>query len=386
MQDGLIELVIAYQVIHRLRDLFALYDRPQVEGSPFPSSILLSINLLVILTSRYRTVSTIDWEAYPVETMMAANSSGNCEPSSRSLQDVPEDRPLDDLCRKDEKNNVDSGGEQKNIKKLGHKHPVAYLLSPYLKPDWSANNRLSSEQGSYVLPSNFEEVATGVLKARPDLKMEFFHLMSYLLSHCTTKWGAATDQTGLLLLESLLLLGYFAMFHPENQAVLRWGKSPQFFTSDPDLMPVLAGTLVAACFGSEQNKGVVQQELSIEMLLSLLKSCRSGAQSGSTQVNPPIDDPSESTQSGPETRKLNGDTLQRSNRLNTRSMRVQSGRGSGVGSSSRNVKIRNQKDGSKSTRVCETSSESCSNLMLHSRFPASFIDRAESFFSTESPV
>lgn len=33
-------------------------------------------------------------------------------------------------------------------------------------------------------------------------------------------------QTGLLLLESLLLLGYFAMFHPENQAVLRWGKSP----------------------------------------------------------------------------------------------------------------------------------------------------------------
>ncbi|KAI3820140.1 hypothetical protein L1987_13998 [Smallanthus sonchifolius] len=106
-----------------------------------------------------------------------------------------------------------------------------------------ANNRLSSEQGSYVLPSNFEEVATGVLKvlnnlalidinfiqmmlARPDLKMEFFHLMSYLLSHCTSKWGAATDQTGLLLLESLLLLGYFAMFHPENQAVLRWGKSP----------------------------------------------------------------------------------------------------------------------------------------------------------------
>ena len=36
MQDGLKELVIAYQVVHRLRDLFTLYDRPQVEGSPFP--------------------------------------------------------------------------------------------------------------------------------------------------------------------------------------------------------------------------------------------------------------------------------------------------------------------------------------------------------------
>ena len=28
MQAGLLELLIAYQVIHRLRDLFALYDRP----------------------------------------------------------------------------------------------------------------------------------------------------------------------------------------------------------------------------------------------------------------------------------------------------------------------------------------------------------------------
>ncbi|KAI3685055.1 hypothetical protein L6452_34288 [Arctium lappa] len=443
MQDGLIELVIAYQVIHRLRDLFALYDRPQVEGSPFPSSILSSINLLVILTSRYRTVSSIDWDSYPVETMPVDetqetkhmevaeprgslfNSSGNCESASKLLQDVPEDRPLDDLCKKDEKNTADSGGEQKDGNKSGHKHPVVYLLSAISETGLvclpslltavllQANNRLSSEQGSYVLPSNFEEVATGVLKvlnnlalidinfiqmmlARPDLKMEFFHLMSYLLSHCTSKWGAATDQTGLLLLESLLLLGYFAMFHPENQAVLRWGKSPTIlhkvcdlpfvFFSDPDLMPVLAGTLVAACFGSEQNKGVVQQELSIEMLLSLLRSCRSGAQSGSTQVNPPIDDSSESTQSGPETRKLNGDASQRSNRHNTRSTRVQSGRGGAVGNSSRSVKIRSQKDSSKSTRVCESNSESCSNLMLHSRFPASFIDRAELFFSTESPA
>lgn len=34
------------------------------------------------------------------------------------------------------------------------------------------------------------------------------------------------SQVGLLLLESLSLLGYFALFHPENQSVLRWGKSP----------------------------------------------------------------------------------------------------------------------------------------------------------------
>ncbi|KAL4559316.1 hypothetical protein LXL04_031454 [Taraxacum kok-saghyz] len=410
MQDGLIELVIAYQVIHRLRDLFALYDRPQVEGSPFPSSILLSINLLVILSSRFGVVTSIDWESY-----MPENETPESE--SKLLQDVPEDRPLDDLCKKEEKNTVMD--EKNGIKSGNNKQPVAYLLSAISETGLvclpslltavllQANNRLSSEQGSYVLPSNFEEVATGVLKvlnnlalidinfiqmmlARPDLKMEFFHLMSYLLSHCTTKWGAPTDQTGLLLLESLLLLGYFAMFHSENQAVLRWGKSPTIlhkvcdlpfvFFSDPELMPVLAGTLVAACFGSDQNKGVVQQELSIEMLLSLLKSCKN--------VNPSVDESStESTQSGPETRKVYNDN--RPSRVNTR--RGQSGK-----SGNRSAKIRNQKDNNynnnnnnnntRSTRGCESNSESCSNLMLHSRFPTSFIDRAEFFFSTESPV
>lgn len=419
MQDGLIELAIAYQVIHRLRDLFALYDRPQVEGSPFPSSILLSIKLLVILTSRYRVRTSINWESYPLEAMKINETIMDPESFSKLLQDVPEDRPLDDLCKKDEKSMADNG--EKNTNKLGNKQPpVAYLLSTISETGLvclpslltavllQANNRLSSEQGSYVLPSNFEEVATGVLKvlnnlalidinfiqmmlARPDLKMEFFHLMSYLLSHCTSKWGAATDQTGLLLLESLLLLGYFAMFHPENQAVLRWGKSPTIlhkvcdlpfvFFSDPELMPVLAGTLVAACFGSEQNKGVVQQELSIEMLVSLLRSCKSGSSMSQAGATSPINESTELTQSGLESRKLNGgDTAQRSNRKITRAQPGKSG------NINRNVKIRNQKDGSKLTRNGESNSYSCSNLMLYSRFPASFIDRAELFFSTESMV
>lgn len=126
MQDGLLELVIAYQVIHRLRDLFALYDRPQVEGAPFPSSILLSINLLTVLTSRPRTISLIDWKSFPVETITGNeiqeakltesadfghsyvnNSSGGPRPPLSTLNgstilplpDVPEDRPLDEPCK-----------------------------------------------------------------------------------------------------------------------------------------------------------------------------------------------------------------------------------------------------------------------------------------------
>ncbi|KDO54573.1 hypothetical protein CISIN_1g0362002mg, partial [Citrus sinensis] len=194
----------------------------------------------------------------------------------------------------------------------------------------------------YVLPSNFEEAATGVLKvlnnlalldimflqrmlARPDLKMEFFHLMSFLLSHCTNKWKVANDQVGLLLSESLLLLGYFALFHPGNQAVLRWGHSPTIlhkvcdlpfvFFSDPGLMPILAGTLVAACYGCEQNKGVVQQELSMDMLLSLLKSCRNVlpvTQPNSTLENLSVDDSSECNQQSSESRKSQGDSFLKS--------------------------------------------------------------------------
>ncbi|KAL9672820.1 hypothetical protein QQ045_029073 [Rhodiola kirilowii] len=59
MQAELMELLTAYQVIHRMRDLFALYDRPQVEGSLFPPSIILSINFLNSLTSRSSTLSSI---------------------------------------------------------------------------------------------------------------------------------------------------------------------------------------------------------------------------------------------------------------------------------------------------------------------------------------
>lgn len=502
MQDGLLELVIAYQVIHRLRDLFALYDRPQVEGSPFPSSILLSINLLATLTSRFRTMSSIDWEYSSIEiisrtetqesklVVVAQVGGSSLYNSSKDyglllfagdgtvtvpLPDVPEDMPLDEsfktsriedsvtdkvesisikmdsaevpegsqtilkdditksiLSRKDEKNSVDSGAVQKTEDKLGLKPPVSFLLSAISETGLvclpslltavllQANNRLSSDQGSFVLPANFEEVATGVLKvlnnlavidinfiqrmlARADLKMEFFHLMSFLLSHCTSKWGVATDQIGLLLLESLLLLGYFALFHYENQAVLRWGKSPTIlhkvcdlpfmFFSDPELMPVLAGTIVAACFGCEQNKGVVQQELSIDMLLSLLRSCKNGLPAfcpRSTIDNHPTDEFTESIQLGPELRKLQGDIVQRPSRYNLRSTRAP-GKGGAPGNS-RTLKMRNPKDSSsKAMKFYEekgpkhnlSTSEASSNLMLHSRFPESFIDKAEQFFSTD---
>ncbi|CAK7323248.1 unnamed protein product [Dovyalis caffra] len=472
MRDGLLELLIAYQVIHRLRDLFALYDRPQVEGSPFPSSILLSIHLLVAITYRPGTSSSINWESSPVQTVLGFENQETKPTESVDLQyfsvnqtsedyrhpqsvlncsiavsppDLSQDRQLDESCNTNEINEsvlisrngekkpyssvelniantntrdgldeaqkilieekdvkflVNDCAEQKNNAMLNMKQPVAFLISAISETGLvslpslltsvllQANNRLSSEQVSYVLPSNFEEVATGVLKvlnnlalldiifmqrmlARPDLKMEFFHLMSFLLSHCTSNWKVANDQVGFLLLECLSLLGFFALFHTENQAVLRWGKGPTIlhkicdlpfvFFSDPDLMPVLAGALVASCYGCEQNKCVVQQELSMDMLVSLLRSCR---------IVPPA-----------------GDFIQRSYRYNSRSMRVSMGK-AGASGNIRGGKMRSQRDG----KTTKTSEEMAlkhnplapqTSMMLHCRFPSSFMDRAEKFFSAE---
>ncbi|KAJ4841440.1 hypothetical protein Tsubulata_009084 [Turnera subulata] len=497
MRDGLVELLIAYQVIHRLRDLFALYDRPQAEGSPFPSSILLSLHLLVVLTHRPETKSSIDWDSSPIKTeigfqIQEANLVETAYPGDSSLNmtsedhrpvsvldgstvsplPTSEDKPSDEPCgvnnndesvprdgetkygcsiieldnsnrdmipihddsqkilieKKDEKDLVDAVPAQKNIETIGGKQPVAFLLSAISETGLvslpslltavllQANNKLSSEQGTYVLPSNFEEVATGVLKvlnnlarlditfiqrmlARPDLKMEFFHLMSFLLSHCTSKWRMASDQIGLLLLESLLLLGYFALFHSENQAVLRWGKSPTIlhkvcdlpfgFFSDPELMPVLAGTLVAACYGCEQNKAVVQQELSMDMLLSLLRSCRTVspvARLNGAQENLSSEDFCENQPSS-ELRKYQGETSLKSNRSTAKSTRIFTGRGGAVGSI-RGIKSRSQRD----LKITKTSEEMASkqnvvaseaSTMLHCRFPSRFIDRAEQFFSAE---
>lgn len=455
MKDFLLELVIAYQVIHRLRELFALQDRPQVEGSSFPPPIILSLNMLVVLTSRPATVSFIDWDSCSsirsnesqemkrAKSVEFGNSSINVCDAVLSSH-LSESHDIGDASPSDgpEKERADvsveltyasplemhitvlSGQKNENVKQ-----PAAILLSVIAETGLvslpslltavllQANNRLSSEQGTYVLPSNFEEVATGVLKvlnnlallditlmqtllARTDLQMEFFHLMSFLLSHCTSKWKSATDQVGLLLLESLLLLGYFALFHPGNQAVLRWGKGPTIlhkvcdlpfvFFSDPELMPILAGTLVSACYGCEQNRGVVQQELSTDMLLSLVSSCRSVTLGNPLHVdNTIVHDQCEASQLGNELKKFQVELPVRSTRYNSKSSRLSLGKGGASGTIARAIKTRGQKD-VKFTKTCEDwalkhnlPSSGNSTFMLHSRFPPSFVDRVEEFFSVD---
>ena len=51
---------------------------------------------------------------------------------------------------------------------------------------------------------------------------------------------------------------------------------PFVFFSDSKLTPILIGTLLAICYGSEINRDIVQQQLSMEMLLTFLKSSKVG--------------------------------------------------------------------------------------------------------------
>ncbi|GAU24652.1 hypothetical protein TSUD_208780 [Trifolium subterraneum] len=475
MRDGLLELLISYQVIHRLRDLFALHDRPQMEGSAFPASIVLSIHLLTVLTSRPSELSYIDWASSPVAmeqeiscegTKLAnsilsvgKNSWGDYNPlsvtnggSAMHLPDVPEDRPLDEISKvnrneesfaigkdcelehessvklknndmekitnpdeskknqndiatsavpqRDEKHTV-----QKNEKESILAQPVVFLLSAVSETGLvslpslltavllQANNRSSSEQ---VL-NNVALLDLAFLQrmlAMPDLKMEIFHLMSFLLSHCASRWKAPNDQVGSLMLESLSLLGHFALFHPGNQAVLRWGKSPTptilhkvcdlpfVFFSDPELMPILAGTLVAACYGCEQNKFMVQQELSVDMLLSLLRSCRNVApatQFNSNLDNIPTDESSGSNQSG----------IVKHSRSSGKGTRASLGKNGVLGNGMKSSRTRNLRDG-KATKNSDEAvpkykqfSSEAPHSMLHCRFPHSFLDKVEQFFSAD---
>jgi hypothetical protein len=85
MQDDMAELIVAYKVIHNLRDLFSLFDGPQIEGAPFPAPVLLGLNLLRILTFPRGHISSIDWEAHSatmarlpgVQTFGTADYEGN---------------------------------------------------------------------------------------------------------------------------------------------------------------------------------------------------------------------------------------------------------------------------------------------------------------------
>jgi len=147
-----------------------------------------------------------------------------------------------------------------------------------------------------ALPRNFVAVAAVILRilanatlldicamqellSASDMRMEAYHLVSFLLGYCTAHWGDA--QIRELLDSTLHLLGLFCLGRPGNQDVLRWGQSPNIlhlllcglpfeYFADPHRRRVLMPTLLAAAYDSPAIAQVIQTELSLEFLLQFL--------------------------------------------------------------------------------------------------------------------
>ena len=116
-----------------------------------------------------------------------------------------------------------------------------------------------------------------------DLKAESFHLLSSLLSYCTSLQACTNRKSSAskLLNEVILLVGNFVVLNSSNQSVLHWGKSPtileklcqlpfNYFFED-ELQKVLNPTLLAACFENDRNREVIERNVSLKFVCKYLE-------------------------------------------------------------------------------------------------------------------
>ncbi|XP_031548522.1 S phase cyclin A-associated protein in the endoplasmic reticulum-like [Actinia tenebrosa] len=107
------------------------------------------------------------------------------------------------------------------------------------------------------------------------VSLEFRHILSYLLWIC----GEGTPEE--LLHEVILVIGYFTVLNNENQVFIQSGRNPtllqqlcglpfQYF-SDPRLRNILFPTFIASCYENEENKTIIEQEVSCALLENFLQ-------------------------------------------------------------------------------------------------------------------
>ncbi|XP_046858949.1 S phase cyclin A-associated protein in the endoplasmic reticulum-like isoform X2 [Xenia sp. Carnegie-2017] len=157
------------------------------------------------------------------------------------------------------------------------------LLRDGLKAPSKIPEQLSEEMNSMATKGlrflNF--LATGDFLLVQDslgcegISLQFRHIVAHILRVCS----AETNHE--LLHEVILIIGYFTVLNPENQVFVLSGRSPtllqklcslpfQYF-SNPRLRNILFPTLICACYENEQNKEILEQEVSCALLSNYLE-------------------------------------------------------------------------------------------------------------------
>jgi hypothetical protein len=102
------------------------------------------------------------------------------------------------------------------------------------------------------------------------ISLQFRHIASYLL------WYCSYDKEKELLHEVVRVVGFFTVRNQENQMMIQSGYMPTVlqqlcnlpfpYFSNPALSAVLFPTLLACCSDNQQNRAILEQEVSFQLL------------------------------------------------------------------------------------------------------------------------
>ncbi|KAL3152178.1 hypothetical protein ABBQ32_001269 [Trebouxia sp. C0010 RCD-2024] len=241
MRSLLVSYTLASGIVHRVNELFSLFDKPQGEkAAPFPSFVVLALHLLGSLTSQSQPPLLQD---------------------DKTRRGMPPYAASIILTLKD----VGLAGMLSLLTAI-LLHIMPSSIPPTSQPDYTA------------LPHNFCTVAEAVLRVvnnaalldltclqrmlgGADLRVEIFHVFSFLLVYAAWCWASCPSQVEGLMHELLLCVGMFTVLEPRNQDVLLWGKVPtpvhklctlfDGLSGQPSVASSLRCTLLAVCIPNQ---------------------------------------------------------------------------------------------------------------------------------------
>ncbi|XP_073475299.1 S phase cyclin A-associated protein in the endoplasmic reticulum isoform X1 [Aquarana catesbeiana] len=122
------------------------------------------------------------------------------------------------------------------------------------------------------------------------LSLAFRHVISSLIWFCTQYTCEE------LLHEIIVCVGYFTVNNLDNQVIVQSGRHPtvlqklcqlpfQYF-SDSRLVRLLFPTLIAACYNNLQNRLILEQELSCQLLATFIQDCLQGSSHPVSRTSP----------------------------------------------------------------------------------------------------